>query len=61
MYDGTKCPGCGSENVIGDVFEPISANTAMRACDCIDCEAAWDEIYDLTGIENFKGDKCHQA
>jgi NTP pyrophosphatase (non-canonical NTP hydrolase) len=51
QYDGTRCPVCASETL--EPERGVIAETDARLIlpvKCGACEAAWDEIYDLSGF-----------
>ena len=53
-YDGTQCPNCGSANIAGEDFDPVSAESALRQCNCNDCRAQWVEQYEVTKYDNLE-------
>ena len=47
--NGTRCPKCGSEEIIGD--EVTTGNgEASQEMSCNECGARWHNIYKLTSI-----------
>lgn len=42
--DWTKCPECGSDQIVGDGVE-IEDGDALQTMDCADCGAHWGEWY----------------
>jgi len=47
---GQRCPFCGSASVNFDDEWCLNGCVTSQGCDCIDCEATWDEEYTLTGF-----------
>jgi len=50
---GAGCPNCKSWNVSGESFDEDDG-MARRDIRCLDCEAAWTEVFKLIGYENLE-------
>ena len=50
---GIICPKCESTDIVGGSVN-IEEGTATQPMSCNGCGAAWDDIYDLVGYENFE-------
>lgn len=50
---GSKCPNCG-----GTDFDSSRVQVDLGGCwqhvRCEKCNAEWDDVYELTGISNYK-------
>ena len=46
---GVTCPLCGSYNIKGAAFE-ADGGVITQAIGCDDCDAAWTDIFTLSGI-----------
>ena len=53
---GSKCPECNSDQIEGGHME-IDGPTAWQSITCLDCNATWDDIYQLIGISDFETGK----
>jgi hypothetical protein len=55
FLDGSKCPNCHSDHF--NTFEFKSdGGDVWQKCDCMDCNATWQDNYKLTGYSNLKLD-----
>jgi len=61
QHKGLNCPCCGSENFSGSEWN-ADAGYATQEMGCDDCNATWDDVYDLTGINiSSEGDEMDVA
>ena len=49
-YEGSQCPFCRSENIVGMPFD-VDVMWAWRNVECEDCGKIWVEDYKLIGYE----------
>ncbi len=47
---GCSCPFCGSEDIGGDDVT-TGGGEAPQEMSCLECNARWNDVYDLVGIE----------
>ena len=50
---GIKCPFCKSDDIVGDDIS-IDLEDASQEMGCLECEAAWHDIYKLKRINIMK-------
>jgi len=50
LSNSGRCPVCGSGNIEGSHME-ADCDSAWQNVTCQDCEANWDDIYRLVGVE----------
>lgn len=50
LKNPSRCPYCGSGDIIGGHIEVDSAE-AWQTIECEDCLRSWNDIYTLTNIE----------
>ena len=48
-YGYTRCPICGSDNISGRSVQ-IDGNDAWQDVSCFECEAEWEDLYQLMGV-----------
>jgi hypothetical protein len=51
--NGNKCPFCGKDDLRGGNYDMTDNDTIYYAVMCNDCGAQWDDIFKLTGFEEF--------
>lgn len=49
---GNKCPNCSSDNIEGGGVD-VDAGHCAQQVTCNDCDAAWVDVYHLTGFEQL--------
>ena len=49
---GLSCPFCGSSSIQGDFIE-IEAGKAFQQMGCTECEAKWQDVYELIDINPY--------
>lgn len=54
---GCLCPVCKSTDIEGGSVE-IDAGTASQEVHCLNCDASWKDLYDLTGFANLDTTEC---
>lgn len=47
---GGVCPFCSSDHIEGLGTEDFQGNQAFFRVICRDCDAKWDDVYTLTGL-----------
>lgn len=47
---GCSCPFCGHDDIVGEDVTSGSG-TASQEMSCPECNARWNDVYDLVGIE----------
>lgn len=53
---GTRCPMCLSDNIEGREIN-IDQGSAWQECSCLNCHAAWNDVYALTGYSELERSK----
>ncbi|MGR5347467.1 hypothetical protein [Vibrio mediterranei] len=51
------CPVCQSAEIEGKSVD-IEGKTAVQQCFCHDCEATWEDTYQLSGVRVFAQEKA---
>jgi len=47
------CPYCGSPNITAGSFE-VTGTECFQPVYCLDCKASWQDVYQLTSIEEIE-------
>ena len=55
---GGHCPHCGSDQISGGHIE-VSGTEAWQEVSCMDCEAEWQDLYEMVGVGNPDGDAVY--
>lgn len=50
---GAICPVCESNDIEGGPVE-IDIGVAQQYCTCLNCDASWRDLYDLTGYDDLE-------
>ena len=53
---GQVCPFCLDRDITGDEID-IDGDGAVQECSCLECGAAWTDIYELVGFDPVGGPK----
>ena len=51
--DGNRCTGCGSDKLEGFGTYDADADYITHSIECLECGAAWDDLYKLVGYLDF--------
>jgi hypothetical protein len=51
---GNCCPSCGSHDISGGSIT-VDGRTAYQGVTCADCDAEWNDTYQLTGYDDLEG------
>ena len=49
-----SCPACGSDEIEWGDFDTTSSTQVCQKVQCLVCDAAWFDIYNLVGVEKLK-------
>ena len=50
---GVVCPQCGSEHLNAEGQLEADFGVAWQNCFCEDCDARWQDVYELTGYDSL--------
>ena len=54
---GLSCPFCGSSSIQGGFIE-IEKGKALQGMGCTECEAHWQDVYELIDINTYPVDEA---
>lgn len=53
---GLRCPVCEGNEIEGGSIQ-VDAGIAWQGCQCLDCDATWDDMYELVGYRDLEAGK----
>jgi hypothetical protein len=57
-HGGNGCPYCKSRNITADQIEIPDGTTTFQTVYCEACGKSWNDIYELTGIEEVEAEEA---